>query len=852
MAKNLLIVESPAKAKTIEKYLGGDFVVRASYGHVRDLVKDDMSVDIANGFIPNYVVSPEKYKVINELKALMKTADEVWLATDEDREGEAISWHLCQALNLDVHNTKRIVFHEITKPAIQKAVANPRKLDLNLVNAQQARRVLDRLVGFEISPVLWRKLSRNSLSAGRVQSVAVKLVVEREREIQRFSTTPFYKVSAIFDVKNEAGKNVALKAELAEKYEQEKDAMSFLQRCIPAQYSIDNIEIKPAKRKPAPPFTTSTLQQEASRKLGFSVNRTMSSAQKLYEQGFITYMRTDSTNLSDTAIQAMAAQIEVLYGKNYVHSRQYKTNKPGAQEAHEAIRPTYMDKREIEGDFDMKRLYDLIWKRSIASQMAEAILERTNVNIGISTINDAKLVATGEVIKFEGFLKVYLEGKDDDDDEETSGMLPPLKVGQILPLNEMTATERFTRPPARFTEASLVKQLEELGIGRPSTYAPTITKIMEEGRGYVIKESREGTERKYNVLTLKSGQINKRIDKEMTGASKNVLTATDMGTLVVSFLDQHFTNIMNYGFTAEIENKFDHIADGKIKWQAMLNDFYHPFHATVEDTIQNAERVTGERILGKDPETGRTLLVRMSKFGPVAQIGTTEELGEDEKPKYANLKAGQTMETVSLSEAIDLFGLPRTLGAYQNEEITVGAGRYGPYVKYKEMFVSIPRTDDPMTISLTRAAELIQEKLNADAPIGHYENKPITKGKGRFGPFIKWNDIFINVPAKYNFDALSIKDCEVLIAAKVEKESNRFIHNWESEKISIQNGRWGPMVCFGKYKPFSVKKEGKKLSAEEAALLTLEEVKAIITAEFPEAFAPKPAKAGKASKAKKK
>ncbi len=847
MAKNLLIVESPAKAKTIEKFLGEDFVVRASYGHVRDLEKDGMSVDIANGFIPKYAVTPDKYRVINDLKALMKNAEQVWLATDEDREGEAISWHLCQALNLDVYTTKRIVFHEITKTAIQKAVANPRKLDLNIVNAQQARRVLDRLVGFEISPVLWRKLSRNSLSAGRVQSVAVKLVVEREREIQKFNATPFFRVNAIFDVKNDAGKIVALKAELSEKYEKEQDAMAFLQRCVPANYSIENIEIKPARRKPAPPFTTSTLQQEASRKLGFAVNRTMSAAQKLYEQGYITYMRTDSTNLSDTAMVAMAAQIEFLYGKNFVHTRQYKTNKPGAQEAHEAIRPTYMDKREIDGDGDMKRLYDLIWKRSIASQMAEAQLERTNVNIKISTIERAKLIATGEVIKFEGFLKVYLEGKDEDEDEEASGMLPPLSIGQVLPLNEMTAMERFTRPPARYTEASLVKQLEELGIGRPSTYAPTITKIMEEGRGYVIKENREGMERKFGVMSLKNGQINKRIDKEMTGAAKNVLTATDMGILVVDFLDQHFQEIMNYNFTADVENKFDSIADGKLQWQKMLEDFYHPFHATVEDTILNAERVTGERILGKDPETGRTVLVRMSKFGPVAQIGSTDELGEDEKPKYANLKAGQAMETLGLEDALDLFGLPRTLGKHEGEELTVGAGRFGPYIKYLDIFVSIPKNEDPMTITLARAAELVQDKLNADAPIYQYEGKPITKGKGRFGPFIKWNEMFINVPARINFDNLSLADCKVLIDAKVEKEGNRFIQNWEAEKISLQNGRWGPMICFGKNKPFSLKEDGKKLTAEEAALLTLEQVKKIIEVEIPNAFA---AKAGKAAKTK--
>lgn len=847
MAKNLLIVESPAKAKTIEKYLGSDFVVRSSYGHVRDLAKDDMSVDTKNGFQPKYAVSPEKYKVVNELKKLANEVEDVWLATDEDREGEAISWHLCEVLGLNPKITKRIVFHEITKPAIQKAVANPRLLDLNLVNAQQARRILDRLVGFEISPILWRKLSKNSLSAGRVQSVAVKLIVEREREIQNFKVTPFYKVLAHFDVRTEQGKNVLLKAELSDKFEIEKDAMAFLQQCQPATYAIENIEVKPAKRKPAPPFTTSTLQQEASRKLGFSVNRTMSAAQKLYEQGFITYMRTDSTNLSDLAIQAMAAEIESSYGKAYIHTRQYKTNKIGAQEAHEAIRPTYMDKRAVDGDSDMKRLYDLIWKRAIASQMADAELERTNVNIGISTIKNAKLVATGEVIKFEGFLKVYLEGKDDDDDDETSGMLPPLKIGQQLPLNEMTATERFTRPPARYTEASLVKQLEELGIGRPSTYAPTITKIMEEGRGYVVKSNKEGTERQYNVLILKNGQINKKVDKETTGATKNTLSPTDMGGLVVDFLDQHFKDIMNYNFTADVEKQFDDIAIGKKQWQQMLETFYNPFHQNVEDTIKSADRVTGERILGKDPETGYSVLVRLSRNGPVVQIGTPEELGE-QKPKYANLRPGQRMETVTLEDVMQLFELPRTLGVFQDEEIIAGAGRFGPYVKYKETFISIPKDEDPLTITLSRAVELIQQKLAADAPIALYDGKPITKGKGRFGPFIKWNDMYINVPAKINFDNLSQADCVQLIEAKLEKESNRYIQQWTNEGISIENGRWGPFIRFGKAN-ITLKKEGKRVTAEEAATLTLDEVKKMIKEEVPDAFEPK-TKATKGTKKK--
>ncbi|MFZ4542858.1 MAG: type I DNA topoisomerase [Saprospiraceae bacterium] len=851
MAKNLLIVESPAKAKTIEKFLGSDFLVRSSYGHVRDLAKDDMSVDIHNGFKPKYAISPDKIKVVNDLKRLSSEVEDVWLATDEDREGEAISWHLCEVLGLNPKITKRIVFHEITKPAIQKAVANPRLLDLNLVDAQQARRILDRLVGFEISPILWRKLSKNSLSAGRVQSVAVKLIVEREREIQNFNSKPYFKITALFDVRNDQGKNVILKSELADRYEIEADAMNFLQRCVEASYAIENIEVKPAKRKPAAPFTTSTLQQEASRKLGFSVNRTMSCAQKLYEQGFITYMRTDSTNLSDSAVVAMAQEIESSYGKAYVHSRQYKTNKPGAQEAHEAIRPTYMDKRSVDGDSDMKRLYDLIWKRSIASQMSDAELERTQVTIGISTIKEAKLQATGEVIKFEGFLKVYLEGKDDDDDNDVSGMLPPLKIGQVLDLNEMLATEKYTRAPGRFTEATLVKQLEELGIGRPSTYAPTISKIMEEGRGYVIKESREGVIRNFNVLSLKDGQINKKVEKETTGATKNTLAATDIGTLVVDFLDQHFENIMNYGFTADVEKQFDDIADGKKQWQDMLGNFYSPFHDTVEETIKNADRVTGERLLGKDPETGRSVLVRLSRNGPVVQIGTPDELGE-EKPKYANLKVGQRMETVDLEDALKLFGLPRTLGTHGDEEIIVGAGRFGPYVKYKDTFISIPKNEDPMELTLERAAQLIKEKLEADAPIAMFEGKPVTKGKGRFGPFIKWNDLYVNVPVRFNFDKLSPEECTQLLQAKIEKESNRFIQQWSSEGISIENGRWGPFIKYGKAN-ITLKKDDKRLSAEEAAMLTLEEVKKMIKDEIPDAFEPK-TKGGKApakTKAKK-
>lgn len=848
MAKNLLIVESPAKAKTIEKILGSNFTVKSSYGHIRDLDKGTNGVDIENNFKPNYIISPDKYKVVKELKDYSKKVDEVWLATDEDREGEAISWHLCQVLDLDPRITKRIVFHEITKPAIDHAVNNPRTVDLNLVDAQQARRVLDRLVGFELSEILWKKI-KGGLSAGRVQSVAVKLVVERERDIQNFKISSFYKISAIFDVVNEQGKTVQIKAEMPEKFDKESDAASFVQRCVGANYPIKNIEVKPSKRKPAAPFTTSTLQQEASRKLGFSVNRTMQNAQRLYEEGHITYMRTDSTNLSELALQNIAQEITRAYGSNYLQTRQYKTNKANAQEAHEAIRPTYPDRQLVSQDRDQQRLYDLIWKRTIASQMADAELERTIVLIGISTISDARLVAEGEVMKFDGFLKVYLESKDEGEEEDTKGMLPPLKIGQVLPLNELIAMERFTKPSARFTEASLVKKLEELGIGRPSTYAPTISKIMEEGRGYVVKDSREGTPRKYNIIQLKNGNIQKSTDMEMVGATKNMLYPTDMGMLVCDFLDEHFVQVMNYGFTAEIEQEFDQIAQGGKDWTKMMSKFYHPFHDLVGKTIKDADRATGERLLGIDPESGRTVLVRMSKLGPVVQMGKTEELGEQEKPKYGNLKPGQSMENITFDEAMELFKLPKVIGKHTDgSEITVGAGRFGPYIKYHETFISLPRAEDPLSVTMERALELIQEKMEADKPVTTYEGLPVTKGKGRFGPFIKWNNLFINVPKKYDFDHLSQSDCNELIAAKIEKEGNRYVKVWDEEKIMIENGRWGPFIRFGKHMINLPRIDGQKATSESAALLTLDEVKKLIEAQIPDAFTAKKKPAAKKKK----
>jgi DNA topoisomerase-1 len=837
MGKKLLIVESPAKAKTIEKYLGEDFTVKSSYGHVRDLEKgNDLGVDVENGYAPRYVVSAEKNRVVKELKDASKKVDEVWLATDEDREGEAISWHLCQVLGLDERTTKRIVFREITKPAIQKAVQQPRNLDLNLVDAQQARRILDRLVGWELSGILWKKV-KTQLSAGRVQSVAVKLVVERERDILDFRPTPFFRIVGEFNVPGASGKSMLLKAESPERFEEADGAEGFLKRCIGASFSVSDISVRPAKRRPAPPFTTSTLQQEASRKIGFSVSRTMSVAQSLYEQGFISYMRTDSTSLSETALQSMGEEIVKQYGTQYHQLRRFNTKKELAQEAHEAIRPTYVERFNVSGNRDEQRLYELIWKRAMASQMADAELEKTTAEVAISTQPKARLVAEGEVLKFDGFLKLYLEGTDDEE-EEASGMLPPLQVGQVLALQQMVATERFTRASARFTEASLVKKLEELGIGRPSTYAPTISKIMETNRGYVTKESREGEERLFQILTLRNDAIAKQQGKETTGTTKNVLYPSDLGMLVVDFLDLHFREIMEYDFTAEIEQEFDHIADGKLQWVNMIDRFYKPFHETVEKTLKEAERADGERILGTDPLTGRTVLVRMSRQGkPVVQIGTGEELAKDEKPRYANLPQGTRLESVTLEEAMAGFQFPKTLGELDGEPVVVSEGRYGPYVKYKELFVSIPKTDDPFDITLERATVLIREKQETDRPIGHYENQPITKGKGRFGPFIKWADLYVNVPKGIDFDRITADQAVALLKTKIEKEANRFINQWPDFDISIENGRWGPFIRFKKKQiSFPRHEDGSKVTAEQAKMFTLEAIKAIIEKEVPDAF----------------
>ena len=828
MGKKLLIVESPAKAKTINKYLGEDFVVKSSYGHIRDLDKGNKGIDKENGFEPKYVVSDEKKRVVKELKDTLKTVSEVWLATDEDREGEAISWHLCEVLGLDTDTTKRIVFREITKPAIQKAVDSPRNVDKNLVNAQQARRILDRLVGFELSEILWRKI-KGKLSAGRVQSVAVKLIVEREREINQFDSKSYYKVVALFKVDNGLGNIVDLKAELSRRLESQEEAMALLEGLVGSDYKISDIKVKPSKRKPAAPFTTSTLQQEASRKLYFAVNRTMSAAQKLYEAGHITYMRTDSISLSELAISSIESEIKRKYGDNYSQTRRYKSKNSNAQEAHEAIRPTNIELSTVGGDSDAQRLYELIWKRTIASQMADAQLEKTTVDIQAN--NGEIFNAQGEVLKFDGFLKVYIAAKDDDDqEEETKSILPPLSIGQILQLDNIEAIERFTRPPARFTEASLVKKLEELGIGRPSTYAPTITKIMERGRGYVTKESREGHERKYSVIELRDDQIKAETRTETTGATSNRLYPSDLGMLVVDFLDEHFKSIMNYSFTAEIEGKLDSIAKGGEDWKSMITDFYEPFHSTVEKTIEEAQRVKGRRDLGVDPVSGFTVLTQMTRFGPVVQIGTKDEVGEEGKPRFSSLKAGQSIETITFEDAMELFKLPLELGEYKDEKVVVASGRYGPYIKFQDKFISIPRGEDPLECTLDRAKELIDERLKQDAPIASYKGQEVTKGKGRFGPFLKWNNMFINIPRRIQADQITQEEIFELIEAKIEKEANRYIAQWPDENIALENGRWGPFIRHKK-KSYKIgkKEDGERYTSEEAKeKFTLEEIKKIL------------------------
>lgn len=764
MSKNLVIVESPAKAKTIGKFLGNEFEVMSSMGHIRDLSEKGLGIDFENNYAPQYEVSADKKKIVSELKKAAKSSETVWLASDEDREGEAIAWHLAEELKLKKENTRRIVFHEITKDAILHAVENPREIDINLVDAQQARRVLDRIVGFELSPVLWRKV-RPSLSAGRVQSVAVRLIVEREREINNFNPEASYRVSALFTSKDAAGTNVELKAELSQRFKTKEEALAFLELCKNAKFTVDCIEKKPLKKSPAPPFTTSTLQQEASRKLGFSVTQTMVVAQKLYESGKITYMRTDSVNLSALAIGTAKQEIIQMAGEKYVKIRQFSTKTKGAQEAHEAIRPTYISSHTIEGTAQEKRLYDLIWKRTIASQMADAELEKTNIYINISGSNH-QFIASGEVIIFDGFLKVYLESTDDEPDAETSGILPTMKKGESLTSNEILAQERFTQRPPRYTEASLVRKLEELGIGRPSTYAPTISTI--QNRNYVEKGDRQAIKRDFNVLKLKDGKISDKIKSENTGAEKSKLFPTDIGLVVNDFLFEYFPNIMDYNFTANVEKEFDHIAEGKVKWTKSIDNFYKKFHPVVESTLKNSERQVGERILGIDPKSGRQIAVKIGKFGPIAQIGKSEE---EEKPVFASLHRNQSIESITLDEALELFKLPREIGEFENKEMIAAIGRFGPYIRHDGKFYSLPKTDDPLEISAERAVEIIEAKRESDKnKVIHIfgQNGEIQVLNGRFGAYIAFEKNNYKIPKNTDVATLTEEQCREIITSQAD------------------------------------------------------------------------------------
>ncbi len=817
MAKNLVIVESPAKAKTIEKFLGKDFKVESSFGHIADLPSKELGVDVDNDFKPKYIVDKDKQALVKKLRDLAKKADTIWLASDEDREGEAISWHLAEELDLDKEKTKRIVFNSVTKSAIQKAIENPREINYNLVNAQQARRILDRLVGYQLSPVLWKKI-KPGLSAGRVQSVAVRLIVERERDIEAFTPEGSFKISAEF----KTGSGSVFTAKLGKAFATKKEANSFLEKNIGALFSVGKLDMKPAKKSPSAPFTTSTLQQEASRKLYFSVGRTMQVAQRLYEAGLITYMRTDSVNLSSEAITAAKDAIVKNYGEKYSKVRSFTGKSKGAQEAHEAIRPTEMNNQSPSLERDQSKLYDLIWKRTIASQMSDAQLERTNVKIQADK-HDQEFTANGEVIKFDGFLKVYMESVDDEDlAEEQEGMLPAMKVGETLQNKYITATERFSRPPYRFTEASLVKKLEELGIGRPSTYAPTISTILN--RGYVEKGTIEGSERKYAQLVLESGSVNEKGLTETVGSDKGKMVPTDIGIIVTDFLVANFATILDYNFTAKVEEDFDQIATGNEDWKKMMKNFYKDFHPNVLDVEANADRASGERILGKDPKSGKQVSVRLGRFGPMVQVGTVDD---EEKPTFASLLPDQSLNTITFEQAMDLFKLPRKLGVYEGEEVEANVGRFGPYVKFGKKFISMEKTDDPMEILMDRAIELIIAKQKADAPIAEYEGKGVQKGTGRFGPFIKWDGMFINVNKKYDFDTLSQEDIVELIEVKKQKEIDKVVQNWEEEGIRIEKARWGRHnIIKGKTKVELAK-------SVDATKMTLKEASALIEKKTP-------------------
>ncbi|MDF0707377.1 type I DNA topoisomerase [Flagellimonas okinawensis] len=828
MPKNLVIVESPAKAKTIERFLGKEFQVESSFGHIADLPSKELGVDVENDFKPKYTVDKEKKALVKKLKDLAKKAETIWLASDEDREGEAISWHLAEELGLDKSKTKRIVFNSITKSAIQKAIENPRDINYNLVNAQQARRVLDRLVGYELSPVLWKKI-KPGLSAGRVQSVAVRLIVEREREIEGFTPEASFRIKAEF--KTDDGNT--FDAKLNKTFPTKESAENFLKENIGADFSVSDLAKKPAKKSPAAPFTTSTLQQEASRKLYFSVSRTMQVAQRLYEAGLITYMRTDSVNLSNEAIAAAKDAILENYGKEYSQTRNFTGKSKGAQEAHEAIRPTDMKLQSPQLERDQAKLYELIWKRTLASQMSDAQLERTNVKIKASTHNE-EFSANGEVVKFDGFLKVYLEGTDDEDGEEQEGMLPAMSIGEPLQNVYISATERFTRPPYRFTEASLVKKLEELGIGRPSTYAPTISTI--QNRGYVEKGTVEGTERKYAQLVLENGNVSDSQLTETVGSEKGKIVPTDIGMIVNDFLVTHFTQILDYNFTAQVEEDFDEIASGDEDWQEMMKNFYNDFHPNVLEVEENAERASGERVLGTDPKSGRQVSVRLGRFGPMVQIGTVDD---EEKPEFASLLPDQSIGTITFEEAMTLFELPRKLGVYEGEEVEANVGRYGPYVRFGKKFISLDKGESAFDVDMDRAIELIKAKQKADAPIATYEGKEVTKGKGRFGPFIKWDGMFINVNKKYDFDDLSEGDIAELIEAKKKKEAEKLVQEWPEEKIRIEKARWGRHnIIKGRVKV--------ELSKDvDATKITLEEAQALLEKKAPKKKAKTKAKAKK-------
>ena len=828
MAKNLVIVESPAKAKTIQKYLGKDFEVKSSFGHIRDLPKKGMGINLED-FTPDYEISADKKKVVAELKAASKKAETVWLASDEDREGEAIAWHLAQELKLKSENTKRIVFHEITKNAILKAVENPREIDQNLVNAQQARRVLDRIVGFEMSPVLWKKV-KPGLSAGRVQSVAVRLIVEREKEIREFKPVPSYKVEGVFTNLEKQ----EISAKLKKDFTKEQDAENFLNQVQNIDFKVLNIDVKPAQRSASAPFTTSTLQQEASNRLGYGVTTTMRVAQRLYEEGYITYMRTDSVNLSQEAINAAKSQILKEFGEEYSQPRNYVTKSASAQEAHEAIRPTDFGVKSI-GDVQLNKLYQLIYKRTLASQMANAKLEKTVIEIGNPELPQ-HFEAQGEVIVFDGFLRAYGIYKNEDEEQEDGDkILPKVNVGEALAYKKITAVEKFSRPVSRFTEAGLVKKLEELGIGRPSTYAPTIQTI--QNREYVDKREIEPKEREIVKLTLTKTGLKKEILTEKFGGDKNKFVPTDIGIVVNDFLTTNFNEILDYGFTAKVEEDFDEIARGEEKWKDVLKNFYSSFHPKIEDVGENADRATGERLLGQDPKTGKNVYARIGRFGPMVQIGETDS---DEKPIFASLMATQNIVTITLEEALELFKVPFDLQDYEGKTVTVGVGRFGPYVKWGEAFISLPKGENPLSVDYDRAVAIIEEKKKADAPVASYKGEPVTKGVGRFGPYLKYQDIYINVPKKYDFENLSQKEVEELIEAKLDKEANRYIQQWEKEKISIENGRWGPFIKFKKAN-FKIpkKQDDTKYTAEELKEISLDQVKKWILEQDKTAFAEK-------------